>query len=153
MDVTDCVSHPLSHPTTSASVSASQENDQMQANASGAAKPAFSGKQEKLDLLACAANIEQSLGAAPKSSFKGTFAKGKGKSKPVSSGNNGSVAGINNKLLSPQEMGEAAREVKDKLPELSEQLLADLKSRGLEPCTLQEVLDERGLQWAATQVS
>ncbi|KAL8273032.1 hypothetical protein Esti_003085 [Eimeria stiedai] len=55
------------------------------------------------------------------------------------------------KFVSPEAVVEAARRVKDRLPDVSEELLASLKARGLEPCTLQEVLDERKLQWAVTQ--
>lgn len=126
----------------SSSPDASQENDQSQANALGlpCAVGEPSAKQQETRHPA----RRRGGGAVWKARSRGKLA--------AACGSGGSTSCSSSKFVSPEAVLAAARELKDKLPEVSPELLERLKARGLEPCTLQQVLDERGLQWAATQV-
>lgn len=136
-------------------LSASQENHRPQDNA---ALPEVTAAHQEVGNLAsfegmAGLEVQRPLRESYRECPKKAFSKAKSRNKPVVSSGSGSFSGgAGSKLLSPEEVLEMARTVKDKLPEVPKKLLEDLKARGLEPCTLQDVLDERGLQWAATQV-
>ncbi|KAL8448620.1 hypothetical protein Emag_003935 [Eimeria magna] len=137
----------------SSSSEASQENDQAQANSVGA--PSVAGTLG-------APSLAKRLGARGRGGFRGSRGRGAGahrlslKGRPkakaaVACASSGVPPWSSYKFVSPEAVVEAARRVKDRLPDVSEELLESLRARGLEPCTLQQVLDERKLQWAVTQ--
>lgn len=136
-------------PTAAASSSpeASQENDQTHANfaeALGRAPPVKQGSPFPVTVDGRKRSAEAPRAAPP---------KGRSKNKPaIAPGSNGTAGGCGSKFVSPEAVLEAAREIKEKLPEVSSELLDSLRARGLEPCTLKEVLEERGVQWAVTQM-
>ena len=137
----------------SSSPSASQENDQAQANSavdpSGfiSTKPQ-NGMHARQYAAGCGGRRRGGGGGV-----RGTFLRGRSKNRPSQGvGSGASGAALCSKFVSPEAVLSAARQVKDSLPQLSPELLTSLKARGLEPCTLKEVLEERGIDWAATQV-
>lgn len=133
------------------SPSASQENDQAQANSASVPHGLPSMKQQDITAPDYAAGYVRRGGVG---GFKRGSLKGRGRNKLATGLGAGSgLSGAATKFVSPDAVLDAARRVKDSLPDLSPELLASLRARGLEPCTLKEVLEERGLQWAATQVS
>ncbi|KAL8424652.1 hypothetical protein Efla_006437 [Eimeria flavescens] len=135
------------------STEASQENDQAQANSAGGPQLAAPLKQEELQSPA-GAQPRMSRGAGgPQRGPSGPSFKGRAKCKAaaVSAAGTGAAWG-SSKFVSPEAVLEAARRVKDQLPEVTPELLENLRARGLEPCTLQDVLNERKLEWAVTQV-
>ncbi|CDJ69651.1 chypothetical protein, conserved, putative [Eimeria necatrix] len=132
------------------SPSASQENDQAQANSASVPHGLPSMKQQDITAPDYAAGYVRRGGVG---GFKRGSLKGRGRNKLATGLGAGSgLSGAATKFVSPDAVLDAARRVKDSLPDLSPELLASLRARGLEPCTLKEVLEERGLQWAATQV-
>lgn len=136
----------------SSSPTASQENDQAQANAAAAPSGviASSKTQNEERSRQYAAGCGRRKGGG---GVRGTLFKGRSKHKPAQGVGSGAAgAAACGKFTSPEAVLSAARQVKDSLPQLSPELLANLKARGLEPCTLKEVLEERGIGWAATQV-
>ncbi|CDI86595.1 chypothetical protein, conserved, putative [Eimeria praecox] len=135
----------------SSSPTASQENDQAQANAAAAPHGVTTKPQDDVNASQYAAGYGRRKGGA--GGARGSLLKGRSKHRPAQGvGGSGSGAAVCSKFVSPEAVLSAAREVKDSLPQLSPELLTSLKARGLEPCTLREVLEERGIDWAATQV-
>ncbi|CDJ36597.1 uncharacterized protein EMH_0091520 [Eimeria mitis] len=137
--------HTAASPSAAASSSptASQENDQAQANAAAAPLGATSTKPHNgVHARQYAAGCGRRRGGG--SGVRGPVFKGRSKHKSAQGmGNGASGNAACSKFISPEAVLSAAQLVKDSLPQLSPELLSSLKARGLEPCTLKEVRDER----------
>ncbi|OEH77017.1 hypothetical protein cyc_01881 [Cyclospora cayetanensis] len=158
MEVDVGLTHHPPVKTAACSPNASQENDQAQANVAvafradeGAQGPP-SVKPEEALVSECSSGCRKRKtgvgGVPPKTPFN---CRSKART-TILSGSGGCCGGSSSKFVSAAAVLEEARKVKDSLPELSKDFLDSLLARGLEPVTLKEVLEERRLQWAATQV-